>query len=165
MVDEFLNGYYDAASPVLMQYLDLLVAAAHRKPDFWLSCYSSSTSGWLTLEDANAAVRLFDQAARAVAHDERVAKRVWLARRAIDFVWLDRYDELKDEAEAKGRPFLGPSDPAGLVGELAPYAKRWGIIKKGRSFPRISTGSEGGFPRDWPPIIDSPVSMTRQNVS
>ena len=78
---------------------------------------------------------LLDQAAGAVADDERVAKRVWLARRAIDFVWLDRYDELKNEAQAKGMPFLGPSNPARLVDELAPYANRWEPHKEGSGFP------------------------------
>ena len=125
---EFLNGYYGPAGQLMMKYLDLLDVAAHRKKDFFLTCYSTSTRGWLTLEDVNAAIRLFDQAARAVENDETLSKRVWLTRRAIDFAWLDRYEEFKKESQTRGVPFPVP-DPSRLIDELAPYRDALGTYK------------------------------------
>ena len=136
---EFLTGYYGAAGPLLMQYLDLLDAAAHRKKDFFLSCFSTSTKSWLTLEDVNAAMGLLDRAASAVKDNETLSKRVWLARRAIDFAWLDRYDELKTASQTAGTPFLVP-DPSQVVDELAPYRHAWGPY-------RLWTGFEEYFDR------------------
>ena len=128
LMTEFLDGYYGAAGPFVMKYLDVLDAAAHRDKDFWLSCFSTSTKAWLTLEDLNAALALLDQAAAAVRDDEILSKRVWLTRRAIDFAWLDRYDELKKESETKGIPFTVPG-PSEVVDELAAYRDAWGAYK------------------------------------
>ena len=130
LMEEFATGYYGAAGPVVMQYLDAMVAAAHRKEDYWLGCYRDDTTGWLNLDDVHVALSLFDQAADAVRGDKILEQRVWMARRAIDFAWLDRYDEFKKEAEAKGIE-LGLPDPALVVDELAPYRNAWGSFREG----------------------------------
>ena len=148
LVSEFLDGYYGAAGTHLLEYLDLLVAAAHRKPDFWLSCYATTTDGWLTLADLNGATRLMDSAAESVAHDPVVSQRVWLARRAIDFVWLDRYDELKKQAEAEGSPFLGPAEPAKLVDTLAAYEQAWGHYREGGDFSEYFQRLRAKYPAE-----------------
>lgn len=77
---EFLKGYYGAAGPFLMQYIDSLDAAAHRRQEFRLGCFNTSTKGWLTLADLNTALHLLDQAATAVKDNETLAQRVWMAR-------------------------------------------------------------------------------------
>lgn len=41
------------------------------------------------------ALSLFDQATDAVQGDEILAARVWMARRVIDFAWMDRYDQFQ----------------------------------------------------------------------
>ena len=140
---EFLNGYYGAAGPFLMKYINLLDTAAHRKKDFWLSCFSTSTKGWLTLEDVNAAIRIFEQAAKAVKDDEILATRVWLARRAIDFAWLDRYDEFKKKSQVRGIPFLVPAEPSRVVDELA----AWGPAKLGPRFEKFFDRLRKKFPK------------------
>ena len=142
---EFLDGYYGAAGPLLMQYLDLLDAAAHRKKDFWLSCFSTSTKGWLTLEDVNAAIGLLDRAASTVKGDETLSQRVWLARRAINFAWLDRYDEFKTASQAAGIPFLVP-DPSQVVDELAPYRREWGPYRLWMGFEEYFDRLRQKFP-------------------
>ena len=127
---EFADGYYGAAGPWIMLYVDLLHAAVHRKPDYWLGCYRDSTTGWLELEDIHVAIDLLDQAARAVKDDPVRSQRVWMARRAIDFAWLDRYDELKKTAEEKGISLRLP-DPVAVVDSLAPYRNGWGNFREG----------------------------------
>lgn len=130
LTEEFATGYYGPASPFVMKYLDAMVAAAHRKEDYWLACYRNDTTGWLMLEDVHAALSLFDQAAEAVKGDAVLAQRVWMAGRAIDFAWLDRYDEFKADAEARGIE-LGLPDPAEVVDTLAPYRNAWGKFREG----------------------------------
>ena len=99
------------------------------KADYWLGCYRTDTTGWLTLEDINAAVALMDQAAEAVRGDEELSKRVWLASRAIHFAWLDRYEELQKDAVARGLKLLVPN-PSQVVDQLAPYRHAWGMFRE-----------------------------------
>jgi hypothetical protein len=54
----------------------------------------------------------------------------WLARRAIDFAWLDRYDELTNTVREKGID-LGLPDPVKVVDSLAPYRNQWGSFREG----------------------------------
>jgi hypothetical protein len=131
---EFVNGYYGAAGPYLMEYMDAMVDAAHRKKDLWLGSYEFTTSAWATVRDMNTATRLFNEAAEAVKHDEVRSQRVWLARQSIDLSWLDRYDEFQQEARTRGIPFLGPPDPAKVVDAVAPYRVAWGQWHIGKSF-------------------------------
>ena len=116
---EFLNGYYGADGPYLMKYIDLIHDAIHRQPDLWLGVYDATTRHWLTLEDLNAATRLFDQATAAVAQDDTLSYRVRRARLSIDIVWVERYRELRRTARQQGRTFLGPADPYAEVEHIA----------------------------------------------
>ena len=119
LVTEFLEGYYGVAGMYLLQYLDLLNAAIHRDPGLWLGVYDATTRHWLSLEDLNAATRLFDAAAAAVAANPTLSFRVRRARLAIDVVWIERYRELRQTAVREGRAFLGPEDPYAAVEVVA----------------------------------------------
>jgi len=119
LMKEFLNGYYGPAGPYLMSHIDLLHRAVHRRKDFFLGAYATSTEGWLTLDDLNAATQLFQQAAEAVAGDKTLSYRLRRARLSIDIVWVERYRELQKEAKRTGKPFLGPKDPYTAVERIA----------------------------------------------
>ena len=116
---EFLRGYYGAAAPFLMTWIDLQHHAVRRDADLFLGAYDASTAKWLTLEDLSVGTRLFEQALEAVAGDETLAYRVRRARLGIDIVWLDRYRELRSAAEQRRQPFLGPTDPHAALEEIA----------------------------------------------
>gem|GEM_PF-1223643 len=124
LAEEFLSGYYGAAGPVLLQYIDLLNAAIRRDGGRFLSCFATSTAHWLGLEDLNRAVALFEQARAAVAADETLTQRLLRTRLGLDMVWLERYRDLRREARRSGLPFRGPADPYTVVAELAhdPFA-------------------------------------------
>jgi len=115
---DFLNGYYGAAGPLLLQYIDLIGAAVSRQPALWLGVYDATTRHWLTLEDLTAATRLFSQAEAAVAGDETLLRRVRRAKLSIDVVWVERYRELARTARDEGLPFLGPEDPYAEVARI-----------------------------------------------
>ena len=53
-----------------------------------------------------------------------------MARRAIDFAWLDRFAELQQEAAAKGLLLRVPK-PGRVVDQLAPYRGAWGQFREG----------------------------------
>ncbi len=119
LVSEFMNAYYGAAGPLLLQYLDLINGAINREPGLWLGVYDATTRHWLTLDDLNGATRLFDAAAAAVAADPTRAYRVRRARLSIDVVWIERYRELRLSARREGRDFRGPDDPYVAVEQIA----------------------------------------------
>ena len=127
---EFTNGYYGAAGPWIVRYIDLLHEVVHRKADYWLGCYRDDTTGWLELEDIHAAIDLLNEAAHVVKDHPVLANRVWMARRAIDFAWLDRYDELTNTACEQGID-LGLPDPATVVDSLSPHRNHWGNFREG----------------------------------
>ena len=119
LMTEFLNAYYGAAAPYLLQYIDLIRKAVHRQPALWLGVYDATTRHWLTLEDLNAATRLFNEAIEAVKGDEARSYRTRRARLSIDIVWVERYRELRRTAQQQGQAFLGPDDPYAEVERLA----------------------------------------------
>ena len=135
LMKEFLDGYYGAASPYLQKYIDLLDGIIHRGSGKFLSCYLTSTEGWLTLEDLNTATNLINQAATAVAGDATLSKRVRRLRYSVEMVWLERYEEFKKEAAEKGIAFLGPKNPQVLLKHLEKIQHEVGQYKEGREFP------------------------------
>ncbi len=130
LMKEFANGYYGEAGPYILQYIDLLLTAVHRDPDYWLGCYRNDTTGWLTLDDINESVAILQQAAEAVQEDETLSRRVWLASRGIHFAWMDRYEELQKESNARGIALEVP-DPNQVLDELTPYRWDWGMFREG----------------------------------
>ena len=118
LMQEFLNGYYGAAAPYLQKHIDRLNLAIRGEGSRHLNCFNPSTETWLDLAELNEATRLFGQALDAVGDDETLNYRVRRARLGIDMVWLERYDELRAEAETRGLPFLGPDDPYAAAEEM-----------------------------------------------
>ena len=121
---EFMDGYYGAAAPHLMAYLDSMHNAAERS-GVYLRCFMNDTAGWLTLDDLNQAMRLFEKAAQAVADDPVLAERVRRERLPLDHVWLKRYHALKLSARLTGSEFLGPKDPAAACDEFIRLANQF----------------------------------------
>ena len=117
-----------------MKYLDTLHEVIHRDGGKFLSCYSSNTDGWLTLEDMNLVTSLFNEAAVAVADQEPYAARLATARLSIDIAWLLRYDESSKLASRQGVKFLGPEDPHSLVTELEKIQHAVGNYRQSRDF-------------------------------
>jgi hypothetical protein len=114
LMREFLNAYYGAAAPYLMEYLELMNGQKGR-----LGPYENCTRNWLGLADLNRATALFQQASRAVAADELLSFRVRRTRLSLDIVWLQQYRELRREARRLGLPFAGPDDPYAEVERIA----------------------------------------------
>jgi len=110
LMAEFTSAYYGKAGPILLKYIDLIDKAVNRQPDTWLGVYGSDTSNWFTLDDITASTKLFNQAEKAVAKNKTLLYRVRRARLSIEVVYLQRYRELRYEAERRKVAFLGPQD-------------------------------------------------------
>jgi len=126
LMTEFLGAYYGAAGPFLMQWIELQQRAVLAAKDYVHVAYALSTDDWLTVEDLNRGVRLFEQALAAVRGDETLEQRVRRARLSVDVVWLQSYEKLRAAAES-GLPFLGPDDPLAALERIAEneFGLRW----------------------------------------
>jgi hypothetical protein len=125
LIDEFLNGYYGKAGPFLRQYLDLIHDACERK-GVYLGCYNKDLS-FLTLDIMNQAEGLWQKAEDAVRADPELVRRVRRDKLSLDHAWLIRYRQLKREAAATGKPFLGPADPVKAAEDFIQAARDWKV--------------------------------------
>lgn len=126
LIREFMQGYYGPAAPHLIEYLAIIHDAAERSGTY-LRCFMEDTSGWLALEDLNAAMACFDRAAAAVADNPELAKRVRRERLPLDHVWLNRYDALQRTARIRRLSFAGPEDPMAACEEFIRLANEFDV--------------------------------------
>lgn len=108
LIKEFLTGYYGSAAPYLKQYLELMekeIQVAGNK----LSCYENGAT-WLSLDTANQAVKLFDQAEKTVKNNPKLSKRVKYTRVALDHLWVCYGRYLKNVAKQQKKPYNGPAN-------------------------------------------------------
>ena len=152
LVREFVEGYYGAAAPHLLEYLEVLQDAAKSR-DVYLRCFMQDTSGWLSLENLNRATRLYQQAEAAVAGDATLSARVRRERLALDHVWLNRYFALKRQAAGSGSEFLGPRDPLAASEEFIRVAEAndAGQYREGRPFSELAEKLRRRFRPAGPP--------------
>jgi len=108
LIDEFCNGYYGAAGPFMRSYVELIMAPA-RSPNIHMGCYGNHAD---YLSDAQLAVanKLFDSAARAVADDKDLSRRIRRERLAVDHLNLIRYDFSRVTKAQKANPKATPEE-------------------------------------------------------
>ncbi len=110
LVDEYLNGYYGAAGPVLKRYLHLIDAAYARR----------AAGDWMTPADVLAGYAILAQAEKAVAGDAALLARVRRERLPLDYLWATRHRQLVKAAKAAGGELPGPEkigDAVALLGD------------------------------------------------
>ena len=73
LVREFVNGYYGAAAPPMLEYIQLIHDEAEAK-DTYLTCFSSVTAEFLNMTMLAQADRLLAQAEAAVKDDPAIAQ-------------------------------------------------------------------------------------------
>ncbi|MBM4087563.1 MAG: DUF4838 domain-containing protein, partial [Planctomycetes bacterium] len=151
LIREFLAGYYGPAAPHLAAYLDLVHNAVLRA-GVLLKCYMQEAP-YLTLDDLNAAARLFAEAEKAVAGDPVLSRRVRRERLPLDHVWLKRYDFLKRTARLQEKPFLGPADLVAASDEFIQLAResRAEQYAEGRRFSDLETALRSRARPQTPP--------------
>jgi len=101
LVDEFLDGYYGPAAPYLRAYLKLTHDAVEAGGDY-LPCYSPANAGFLSLKILCEAMRLLHAAEEATGDDRTLRQRVRVAQLPILYVFMERWDSLRREAQEIG---------------------------------------------------------------
>jgi len=121
IIDEFLNGYYGQAGPLVKQVLSIYEEFASKVR---LGTYTEGPdAGWLTLEAMNRATALFEQAETAVTDDPTSMKRLKKARISLDHQWLRNYADYRAQAKDQEMEFLGPQDPAKAAADFSAYIR------------------------------------------
>ncbi len=130
---EFFDGYYGAAGPYLLQYLDFLTRKVVSSGAY-IGCMEPGVDNWLAPKDLIQAYELFGKAEKAVAGDPALFDRVRRERLTLDNAYLSAVPEMTR---------LGlklPKDPEALVDEFITLAERW---KAGQYRENISFGQYG----------------------
>jgi len=135
LIKEFMTGYYGAAGVPLLEYINLIHDSVEEAGTY-LRCYMADTRDWFDLTAVSRATGLFDQAAKLVADDSVLSRRVRRARMPLDHVWLQRYHALKREARGTGVPFVGPADVSAACDDFIKTAHAFnvGSFREGRPF-------------------------------
>lgn len=154
LIREYLDGYYGAAAPFLMKYLDVIHDAGERT-GVYLRCFMNDTSSYLSLDDLNQASRLFAQAEAAVADEPELARRVRRERLPLDHVWLRRYHSLRLAAQTGPQDFLGPADPVKACDEFIRVANEFkvGNYRERYAFREYAESLRDRFRPPGPPPV------------
>lgn len=92
LADEFLAGYYGAASKPIRRYLDLMAAKAAGSN---MTIWSNTNSPFLDYGTMLAAERLWQQAETAVSMNRELLRRVRVSHLPVRYVWLRRWEEFR----------------------------------------------------------------------
>ncbi|MDR3121125.1 MAG: DUF4838 domain-containing protein [Clostridiales bacterium] len=84
LVEEFITGYYQAASAPILAYFNLIHSKLRENPKIHFGIYDPPRIPYLTDEVVEECDRLFDRAL-ALADDEEVLRRVRIARMPIQY--------------------------------------------------------------------------------
>jgi hypothetical protein len=131
LVAEFSRGYFGAAAPDIVRYIQLMHAAIAKSGDV-LSEKTQVDLAMYSLDFVMAADTLFDQAEAAVADDPVMLAHVRIARMPVDYVVLLRRMEYAAEASRRGLSWQ--------VG----YANRLARFENGVKLSKMKQYRQGG---------------------
>lgn len=151
LTDQFLQGYYGEAAPFLKQYLELIHNAYPREKQS-LYMYNRDYS-FLTVDVLNRATALFDQAAKAVAADDKLVGRVARERFSLDLAWLMLRPIHQWNVEALEAEYSGPRDLKAAFVQWKGDAERFGVKAFTEGCPR-------GFIQELFPRLEQAISST-----
>jgi len=119
-MNEFLEGYYGAAAPMIRKYIDLLHDRVE-KENIHCSIWIPPTHPHLTDELLVQADQLWQSAEEAVKDDPTLLKRVKIGRMSVDYAILERARTAPDKeplgplAKKRFQPFIDMIQPAGVT--------------------------------------------------
>ena len=99
LIDEFVAGFYGPAGMHVKSYLDLIHDSVEKSGD-WLGCYSPPDANFLSFDVLAEGTAHLNDARRAVKDNPELLKRIDLARLPMMYVFIVRWNELRDKAEA-----------------------------------------------------------------
>jgi hypothetical protein len=139
LIREFLEGYYgEKAAPFIRRYFDLLHEASlgHN-----LTCYSPTTAGFLAFAHLSKAEQLWRDAEKAVEGEPELVTRARVARLALGYVWLSRWESLRQECASAGAAWPLPASRKQFADEWLAQAKGSGDL----AWTKVTLLNEGGL--------------------
>ncbi|HWD38755.1 MAG TPA: DUF4838 domain-containing protein [Fimbriimonas sp.] len=130
LTKEFLTGYYGTAGDAIGRYLQLIDDAGAKTA---CTIYQGPDAPYFSYSVLRDSEKLWQEAEAAVANDTDKLWRVRQSHLSIQYVFLNRWDELKKAAAAAGDPWLLPPTRDELV-------KQW------------LTVATGPGPKGWSPV-------------
>jgi hypothetical protein len=143
LIREFMDGYYGAASPSILKYLELFHAAS---ADFKLTCFSRADASFFRFGPMAVAEGLWEEAERAVSPDQELTDRVRLARLPVRYAWISNWDRLRRDAASGGAAWPLADSREQVVEEWISVAKG----SPGKPWTKVSLLNEAGLtPEAW----------------
>jgi len=104
LIDEFIAGYYGPAGDEIRAYLKVTHDAVEASGDP-LGCFSPPDAGFLSLKTLSEGLQHLRAAEAAAGGDEALHHRVQVAQLPVLYAFIVRWDALRKEAAATGRPW------------------------------------------------------------
>ncbi|MBP5640496.1 MAG: DUF4838 domain-containing protein, partial [Victivallales bacterium] len=123
---KYFNGYYGAAGPHLLRYIDFLCDAVE-KSKFNLRCFLQDTFGWLSEEQVDEAYKIYALAEEAVKGNKVLEQRVRRERLTLDNVRLmSVFMQSKRYRFVHDKPLPANQDMLKLADEFIELTKKAG---------------------------------------
>jgi len=137
LIDEFLDGYYGRAAPYIRQYMAMMWRASK---GWKLGCFSPVTASFLNFKVLSKAEDLWRRAEAAVGGDPELAARTRLGRVWLGYVWLARWDALREQCRKAGDAWPLPESRAAFARQWL----RWAEGDPKRPWTRVTRYREWG---------------------
>ena len=135
LIDEFIEGYYGAAGPHIKAYLKVTHDAVEASGE-WLGCFSQHTAKFLSLETLSKGWGHLKAAGEAVKDEPDLRFRVQVAQLPVMYVFMMRWDELREKARADGADWPMP-------GSIKDAYERFLKVAKKKNITRLNEWSQG----------------------
>jgi hypothetical protein len=135
LIDEFIEGYYGAAAPHIKAYLGVTHDAVEASGD-WLGCFSEHTAKFLSFETLSEGFKNLKAAEAAVHDDADLRFRVQVAELPVMYVFMLRWDEMRERAKAAGAAWPMPDSIQDAFEQFVAVAKM-------KNITHLNEGSTG----------------------
>jgi len=128
LIDEFIDGYYGPAGPYIKAYLNVTHDAVEVSDD-WLRCFSQHTAKFLSFETLNKGWTHLKAAEQAVRDDPELRFRVQVAQLPVLYVFMMRWDEMREMAQKAGADWPMPDSIRDAFKHFMKVAKKKNITR------------------------------------
>lgn len=135
LIDEFIEGYYGAAGPQIKAYLNVTHNAVEASGE-WLGCFSQHTAKFLSLETLSRGWGHLKAAEEAAKNNPALHFRVQVAQLPVMYVFMMRWDELRDKASTAGTAWPMPDT-------IKETYERFSEVAKRKNMTHLREGSPG----------------------
>lgn len=140
LIDEFIEGYYGPAAPHIRNYLNVTHDAVEAGGD-WLGCFSEHTAKFLSFETLSKGWTHLKAAEQAVQDDPDLRFRVQVDQLPVMYVFMMRWDEMRDAAKAANADWPMPESIQDAYNRFVEVATK-------KNITRLNEGQQGYGPLD-----------------